>query len=76
MLVGRRQTAASVNQHDRDVRLLERTHGLLDHPLADAFFAAGYAAGVDDQVRYGSEPAKAVLPVAGQAGIICDQRVP
>jgi hypothetical protein len=75
MLISRGQAAAAIHHDDRCVRFLERSHGLLDHELVDADLTARNPARIDDQVRDRSKLAETVLSVAGQAGIVGNQRI-
>ena len=75
MLVGRSQAASAINEYDRDIGLLQRTHRLRHHALIDSDFAAGNTAGIDHEIGDRSELAETVLAIARQPRVVCDQCV-
>jgi hypothetical protein len=75
VFVGCGDTASAVNHYDRHVCLIERPHRLFDHELIDAFLAACNAAGIDHDVGNRSEFPEAVLAIAREARIVCNNRV-
>ncbi len=75
VFVRRGQALARIDQDDRRIGLLERALRLFDHALVDTDLAAGDTARIDDEIGNGAEFAEAVFPVAGQAGVVGNQRV-
>ena len=75
ILICRGSAASAVHHDDGDICLLERTHRLIHHELADAGFTASDTTCVNHKIRNGPDLAITVLPVPGQSREIRDQRV-
>ena len=75
VLVRSSQAFAAVDHHDGSIGLFQCALRLFDHAFINTDLAAGDTARIDNEVGNAADFAESVLPVSGQAWIVCNERI-